>query len=106
MLYKILFTVFFTICIAVNVQILMRGNAPDATMNYLHIVAYLMCWAAILINFKYRPTVYSIAAMYPIATHAAMLTKMTANSIWFWAFIFTISMLICGNIYFKNKIIN
>lgn len=103
MLYKILYSIFFTICIAVNVQILMRDNAPDPTMNYLHIVAYLLCWVSILSDFKYNRIVYGIAALYPIATHASMLTKMTANNMWFWAFIFTISMLFLGNIYLKNK---
>ena len=102
--YKILYAIFFTICIAVNVQTLMRGNAPDATMNYLHIAAYLACWAAILWDFKYNRLIYCIAALYPIATHATMLTRMTADNPWFWAFVVTISMLFWGNVYLKNSV--
>jgi hypothetical protein len=105
MFYKILYSIFFTICIAVNVQILMRGNAPDAAMNYLHIVAYVTCWASILWNFKYNRILYCIAALYPIATHAAMLTRMTADNPWFWAFVATISLLFLGNVYLRNKYI-
>ncbi len=101
--YKILYAVFFTICIAVNVQILMRGNAPDATMNYLHIATYLACWASILWNFKYNRITYCIAALYPISTHADMLTRMTADNPWFWAFVVTIALLFWGNVYLKNK---
>jgi hypothetical protein len=103
MLHKILYSVFFMICIAVNVQILMRGNAPDALRNYLHIGAYLTCWASILWDFNYNRIVYGLAALYPIATHATMLTRMKVDNPWFWAFIVTISLLFLGNIYLKKS---
>ncbi len=104
MLYKILYTLFFIICIAVNVQILTRGNAPDAMMNYLHIVAYLTCAASILWDFKYNRIIYCIAALYPISTHATMLTRMSVDNPWFWAFVITISLLFWGNVYLKNRV--
>ncbi|MBX7227085.1 MAG: hypothetical protein K1X55_13710 [Chitinophagales bacterium] len=100
---KILFSIFFTICIAINIYFGIIDGEDMIWRHVFHILAYSICWISILKPFQNRRHLYFIASIYPISTHAMMLYKNDLSWVWILAFLLTIFLLISGNFFLRNE---
>lgn len=69
--FKVLFSLFLVICIAVHVYgLLTRFNDESVLSHIVHTLSYSVCLFTFLYPVKYRLILYFFGAVYPVAYHA------------------------------------
>lgn len=69
--FKVLFSLFLVICIAVHIYgLLTRFSDESIPSHIVHILSYSLCLFAFLYPVKYRLIIYLFGAVYPVAYHA------------------------------------
>lgn len=68
---RVLFVIFFIICIAVHVYgLFTHFNHETNTSHIIHLLSYCLCLFTFFRNFRYGLLLYIVASCYPFAYHA------------------------------------
>ncbi len=71
LIVKILFSIFFSICVLVHVAGLFGQYVNEPLWSHIvHIISYCMCFYSLLFAIRYRFWIYMAGAIYPWYYHA------------------------------------